>query len=205
MSKLLPLVCVCIVAAMARPAVAQTDDLEAAKAHDRAARKAYELEHYAEAAREYEAAYQAKDMPELLYNIAQAYRLAGDPQKAIHFYTLFLRRVPGAPTRADIEARISELQKTIDEQARTKATKPDNKTPAIQPAPIVPPTTQPELKVTNNNPPPAPERKPIYKQWWLWTSVGVVVVAVGVGLGVGLSQSSTTYPTGNTPAGIIRW
>jgi hypothetical protein len=29
--------------------------------------------------------------------------------------------------------------------------------------------------------------KPLYKRWWLWTTVGIVAAGVGVGLGVGLS------------------
>ena len=43
----------------------------------------------------------------------------------------------------------------------------------------------PALEVTQAPPP----RKPLYKRWWLWTSVAAVTVgvALGVGLGVGLN------------------
>lgn len=40
---------------------------------------------------------------------------------------------------------------------------------------------------------PAPAKKPVYKQWWLWTVVGLVVAggatAAGVLLGRGSSQN----------------
>jgi tetratricopeptide (TPR) repeat protein len=33
---------------------------------------------------------------------------------------------------------------------------------------------------------PLPPKRPIYKKWWLWTTLGVVAVGVGLGVGLGL-------------------
>ena len=33
---------------------------------------------------------------------------------------------------------------------------------------------------------PPTRKTPIYKKWWLWTTIGVVVVGAGLGLGLGL-------------------
>jgi hypothetical protein len=77
--------------------------------------------------------YKAKPDPSFLYNIGQAYRFKGDPQKAIFFYRGFLRNSPKAPNRADIEKKIADLQKQIE------AAKPGAPGPAPTPAPVVPP------------------------------------------------------------------
>ncbi|HEX6244318.1 MAG TPA: PEGA domain-containing protein [Polyangiales bacterium] len=49
-------------------------------------------------------------------------------------------------------------------------------------------------------------RKPLYKQWWLWTAVGVVVAGAATGTAVALSSDKTTSyePTSsaNTPTGV---
>src|SRR6266404_3293921 len=65
--------------------------------------------------------YKEKADPGFLYNIAQAYRLSGDPAKAIFFYRGFLRNSPKAPNRAEIELKIQALQKQLAEQEHTKA------------------------------------------------------------------------------------
>jgi len=83
--------------------------------------------------------YKAKPDPGFLYNIAQAYRLSGDAQKAIFFYKGFLRYSPKAPNRADVEQKIAALQKQINEGK-----------------PTTPPTTSPPTQTTTPPPPPPP-------------------------------------------------
>ena len=163
------------------------DDVAAAKEHFRNGTKAFDLGHYAEAVKEYEAAYTAKDEPSLLFNIGQAYRLGGDNPNAVRSYKSYLRRVPNAPNRAAVETRIEELQKTIEQQQRAKEGPPEGTMvpPVVHEAP--PPTVT--LSQTAP-PPPAPEKPPIYKRGWFWgVMAGVVVVGVGVGLGVGLGTA----------------
>ncbi len=48
----------------------------------------------------------------LLFNIAQAYRQkgAGSCALSLRFYRAYLREKPGAPDRADVEARMAELE-----------------------------------------------------------------------------------------------
>ncbi|MEA2697652.1 MAG: hypothetical protein QOI66_1923 [Myxococcales bacterium] len=98
--------------------------------------------------------YKEKSDPGFLYNIAQAYRLSGDPAKAIFFYRGFLRNSPKAPNRVEIESKISALQKQLTEQEHAKApavgvtTSPP---PAFVPTPTAPPAT-----TAQTAPPPAP-------------------------------------------------
>jgi tetratricopeptide (TPR) repeat protein len=96
------------------------NDAKAAKAHYEKGVVLYDLQRYEEAAAEYEAAYEAKPDPALLYNCGQAWRLAGKRDKALRAYQAYLRRMPQTPNRVEIEARIEEL-KQQDKAAEEKA------------------------------------------------------------------------------------
>src|SRR5690349_15258428 len=75
--------------------------------------KAYNLGDFAKAIENYKAAYNVLPEPVFLYNIAQAYRLANDLPQAVFFYKSFLRNMPDAPNRAEVEARVKEIEDQI--------------------------------------------------------------------------------------------
>jgi tetratricopeptide (TPR) repeat protein len=124
---------------------ARADDVTVAREHYERGTTLYDLQRYAEAAHEYELAFEAKHAAALLFNIGQAYRLAGDLPKAIGAYRSYLRRTPGAPNRAEVEARIGEMQQVLDEQKRSQerppvgTLPPDKVAPAVEPAPAASP------------------------------------------------------------------
>src|SRR5215471_679856 len=91
------------------PARAADDAAAKAREHYQKGTAFYDLAKYAEAIQEFEAAYEIKNDPAFLYNLAQSYRLAGNPEQALHFYRTYLRREPKTPNRAEIEKRITEL------------------------------------------------------------------------------------------------
>src|SRR4030095_809994 len=64
---------------------------------------AYDLGEFTKAAEAYRAAYKITRDPVLLYNIAQSYRLTNDLGQAAFFYKSYLRNVPAAPNRAEVE------------------------------------------------------------------------------------------------------
>ncbi|HVR64449.1 MAG TPA: tetratricopeptide repeat protein [Polyangia bacterium] len=102
--------------------------------------------------------YKEKPDPGFLYNIGQAYRLSGDPHKAIFFYRGFLRNSPKAPNRAEIEQKIAALQKQIEQDAARGATAPPASPPpgAPPPASAAPgATTSPPVGAMLESPPPA--------------------------------------------------
>ena len=72
---------------------------DSARTHYQRATSLYDVGRFAEAAQEYEAAYQLKNDPALLFNLGQAYRYAGDFGRAIFAYRGYLRRVPQADNR----------------------------------------------------------------------------------------------------------
>src|SRR3954462_12251311 len=92
--------------ALGQPAWA---DAARAKEHFQRGTTLFDLGKYREAATEYEKAYEEKSDPALLFNIARAYRLAGEAETAIRFYRTFLNRVPRTPNRAVVESRIEEM------------------------------------------------------------------------------------------------
>ncbi|MSP61893.1 MAG: tetratricopeptide repeat protein [Myxococcales bacterium] len=133
--------------------VARGEDRAAAKEHYKRATTLYDLRRYREAAKEYEAAFEAKDEPELLFNAAQAYRLGGEFGDAIALYRSFLRRAPAAPNRVEVEGLIEDStalkakQDELDRQKRESAEKPP---PGKLPAAVLPVAA----------PPPPPETAP---------------------------------------------
>jgi tetratricopeptide (TPR) repeat protein len=133
-----------------RPAWA-ADDTAQAREHFEKGKAYMDLGKYGEAAAEYEAAYAAKPDPALLLNLAQAYRQAGNADKALRFYRKYLEKVPKTPYRDDIEEKIAALEKQAKNGEGTTAPPPANGSgtepgvgtgqPAYNPAP--PPPTPP--------------------------------------------------------------
>jgi tetratricopeptide (TPR) repeat protein len=129
---------------LAAPA-AMAEDKTAARDHWERGTKFYDLGKYDEAIREFEAAYEAKGDPAFLYNLAQSHRLAGHAADSLRFYRTYLRYVPKAPNRSDIEDRIKELEKIIkDHPAAETATTPSAPpSTSGSPTPTAPPSVAP--------------------------------------------------------------
>jgi serine/threonine protein kinase len=89
----------------------QGDDTKkrARKLYENALRQ-FNLGRIAEAAAEFDQVYELIGDPNILFNAAQAYRLAGERDKARLRYQSYLRRLdPGSPVRATVEERIREV------------------------------------------------------------------------------------------------
>ena len=115
----------CVLAlTVARPSYA--DSVNDAREHYKQGRIAFDLGHYEDAIIEYEQAYKLKDDPAILFNIAQAHRLAGHLVEALQFYRSFLRRQPDAFNREEVEGKIAEMQRRIATQHATGTEDPDS-------------------------------------------------------------------------------
>lgn len=178
------------------------DNKSAAKDHYDKATTEYALAHYLEAAKEFEQAFALKPDPALLYNVAQAYRLAGEKAHALEIYRncqrMYARRC-GPP--GDADRRIKELEAAIAAERpapgpvplpapasrpapTTVATPPPARVaaapPPVSPAPLPPapsPRAEPATStLVRQSPSPGDtESPPVYKRWWFWTGVGAVV------------------------------
>ncbi len=109
-----------------------------AKVHTDAATAAYKSGDYDKAIEEFEAAYQINAEPQLLYNLAQASRLAKKPERALEYYHKYLDAVPYAENREVVQTRITEVEKEI--AAAKPPPPPDQETPATMRAKPVEPT-----------------------------------------------------------------
>jgi len=130
---------VLLCAATARAQDKPVDPKVAAKEHYNKGTSFYDLGRYDEAIKEFEAAYQLKNDPAFLYNLAQSYRQAGNHEQAVHFYKTYLRYVPNAKNRADIEEKIKTEEKLVG----TTSTTPPPPTNTTTPPPPTNTTTPP--------------------------------------------------------------
>ena len=97
-----------------RPALA-AEPSPARKAYDEAT-AAFGLGHYAEAAQKYETAFSLRPDPALLYDAAQAYRLAGNRRRALELYRNYLRLYPNRQNADEARNQVATLTKAIEEE-----------------------------------------------------------------------------------------
>lgn len=100
-------------------------DKQKAREHYVAAKRSFELGRFDEAIKGYEEAYRLVDEPALLYNLGQAHRLAGHNKEAVRAYKNFLSRLPDAKNRDEVEKKIVQLEKVLEEQQRAQNQPPD--------------------------------------------------------------------------------
>jgi tetratricopeptide (TPR) repeat protein len=102
-----------------------------------AGKKAYNIGDFDKAIELWKEGYELKDDPIFLYNIAQAYRQKGDPAKSIFYYKGYLRELPAAKNRGEVEEKMADLQRQIEDAERAAAPPPPPEpTPAPVPAPV---------------------------------------------------------------------
>jgi tetratricopeptide (TPR) repeat protein len=171
-----------VVLALLIPNLAYADDLLSARQHYEKGTALYDLQRYSEAAAEYEAAFEAKNDPALLFNIGQSYRFANEYAKSIRSFKAFLRRLPDAPGRAQVEAWVADMQRSLDAHASNETRPivptpvPLTSTPAPAPA-VIAPTQSQELPARKGG-----RAKTI--AGFTVAGVGVAALAVGVGFSV---------------------
>jgi tetratricopeptide (TPR) repeat protein len=142
---------------------------EPAREHFLRGRQAHGSGDYPQAIVEYQAAYSLAPLPELLFNIAQCYRLAGRNREAILYYERYLDAVPAGGVSEDAREHVEAL--------RTAAAPP----PSTQPPPLPP---------APSSPAPEPDRGPVA---WRWVSLGIAgsgLALLGVGVYFGAQAAS---------------
>jgi tetratricopeptide (TPR) repeat protein len=189
----------------ASPAIAGEDARSIAREHYEKGRKAFELGIYQKAIAEYMAAYEAKDDPAILYNLGQAHRLAGNASDAIHFYKMFLQKVPRTSNRTEVENKIAELEKLIAQQDKAKNLPPnlalksgaagpgEDSAPEVAAPPAASVAPQPVASaVAPRAEDPAVRRAARVKSivGIAVASFGVAALAAGIGLGVAAKNAS---------------
>lgn len=148
---------------------ARADNTSEARAHFEAGNAAYALGDYANAAQEYEKAFALRSDPALLYNAAQAHRVAGNKQRALLLYQNYLR-VYGSQVsnRVEVQRHIAALKRAIEVEQQSQTSPPTTPAPlGSTPAPAHPesspsaPTTAPSTSPSSPAPAvPAPTTPP---------------------------------------------
>ena len=138
--------------ALCASAPARAQETLSAKEHYQKGTSAYDLGRYTDAIKEFEAAYQIKNDPALLFNLAQSHRLAGNSDQALHFYKTYLRYVPKAANRAEIESRIAQLEQLVKQKSDAQTAPPTQTLPPTGATP--PPAFEPAPPPVTMTPPP---------------------------------------------------
>ena len=147
--------------------------------HYQAGVDAYAHRDFARAAVEFRAAYELTQVPALLFNLGNA--LAADSQRdaAVEAYRAYLREIPDAPNRADIESRL----RALGELGPVATPPPPRDVTPPPPREVTPPprdVTQPPREVAP--PPRVTRRSPLSLAGGVVGAAGLVAVGVGVGL-----------------------
>jgi hypothetical protein len=156
-SSILRLGCVVVAVvcgALVLPAQAGEGDKAIARAHYETATRLYEVREYADALKEYKAAYVAKPDPAFLFNIGQCYRKMDKNAEALNFFQEFLKKAsPDEPNRALVEARIRNIEAGLNSNYD-----PFDKSAAQAPALVAPAPVAPAQPGPASEPivPPAP-------------------------------------------------
>ncbi len=141
---------------------------------DRGAR-AFNLGRFEEAIGEYRKAYELREDPEYLFNIAQGYRQLGRPEQALFFFKRYLATAVAPANRADVQELIAELEPQVTERLAEG-------TPGALEGPRAPQKDVSLLPGTSGvalagaNPAPV-AKKPLVGKWWFWTGIGGVLAA----------------------------
>ena len=137
----------------------------------------FRLGRYEEAVAAFRRAYEIKADARLLYDIAECYREVGAVDQALFYYDRYLAGWPEAFDRAEVEAKVGELE---DRRGN--------------PAPHVANARRSRLIMVPEPPPSKPKQQQhAWQRWWFWTAIGVGVVG-GIGAAFLASGSGNSVP-----------
>jgi len=199
-------------------ATAHADRATEAREHYQSATAHFAVGEFADAATEYQAAFKLKPDPALLYNAAQSYRLANNPEKALILYKNYVQLYPNEANADEVRRQIEKVKEAIAAAERAKTSPPTGTTEPKQLPPSAAPDSaqaqaQPEpVAATSTTETTSPQKHetPVYKKWWLWTIVGVVVAGGVVTTAVLVTRSNGSWSNapdvgpGSSNA-LVRW
>jgi len=182
MNRLLFVACLACIGTFFGTSVAHAEDPSerSAKRHYDRGQKLFNLQKFDEALDQFQKAYDAKPIPNFLFNIGQCHRNLGDYESAIFSFKKFLKLDPEAENRELVEKLIENLeQKLAEGDTERLGLRKKKRPPAV---------------IENG--------QPIYKKWWFWTGLAVVSVGAGVGIFAATAGDGTPDTTfGNTVFG----
>jgi tetratricopeptide (TPR) repeat protein len=188
---------VVLIAPAARAAPGTSAEDRQARELFQKAEMSFNLGKFGEALTSYQAAYQAKPLPALLFNVAQCYRNLENYERARFFFRRYLDLDARTTNRRMVEDLIAEMTAKMAKSGpvaplSTSAAEPDAADGLkLAAAPTAAPGASVDLARAG-----AGEQRPqpLYKHWWFWA--GVAGVAAGA-IAVGLLASRSETPHGS--------
>lgn len=168
-------------ALFARPVSAETAAEKAAAEYQRG-KDAFQTRDYAAARQSFERAYMLDPSPVLLYNLGRACEEAGEAEKAVEYFQMYLDRTAETPDREDVERRVRVMQAIIAKQRSNDPSPSETPPPAERPAP------------------PSPAHTVRWPIGWGVLGAGVVTAGVGIAFGVASGQAEDDHKTATTGA-----
>jgi len=173
-------------AVAAEPTPPSPPAADAAREHYERGLAKYNLAEFEAAIVEFKQSYELSKAPRLLFNIAQAYRLKKDFASALYFYNTYLRADPNPPNLDDVDAKIDEMKRALDEQSKSAAVTP----PVVEHPPPPPPKVDRRLS-----------KRTLKIAGATVTALGLASCAVGGGM-LGLSASDASKIRGVVQNGM---
>lgn len=156
--------------------------IAAAKEHFFAGDRAYRLGEFDKSIDEFKKSYDLNPLPQVLYNIGQAYLKKGELKQARHFFEQFLSLEPNSPSAGTVRAKLADIEKRLSaEKSEIAPVKPPE-----QISPI------PALEVVQKSDPGASARHA--------KIAAITLLSVGLGLSIaggallGHASSLTPHP-----------
>lgn len=173
------------------PARGEPSTKAQAKQHFKQGKALQDAGKYDDAVAEYRAAYDLDRRPEMLFNIAQVYRLENHKQPAIDYYQQYLAVQPDGPGAREARQWIAELTRQIevDRPLPIEPAKPEP--PPIEPLSPPPPRSEPEPRALT-----ATRSSPQLRITGLATA-GAGAIALGVGVVFGIKARSAAETISN--------
>ena len=175
--------------------------MERARGHFKQGRAYQEAGAYQRAIAEYLQANELAPRPELLFNIAQCYRLDGQAEPALEYYARYLEVMPDGPGADDSRGYVAALRRQIDAEReeseraaaqRAAAERARASQPPATPGPVAP-APAPRTRLVRSSSPAA-----------RWTGIGGVTVGAAL-LGTGLYFGKRAADTADDLASAPQW
>ncbi len=150
-----------------------------ARAHFSVGRAMYDAGRFAEAANEFQQAYDLSHRAQLLYNLYIAYRDSSQLVRARDALRRYLAEVSEIPNRLHLVSRLEALETQIAEEERVRAESEAELAAAEQAAADAEAArerAEQDAHIARNR----------QRPWWPWLLVGVGAAAIGTGIGVGV-------------------
>jgi tetratricopeptide (TPR) repeat protein len=152
-----------------------------ARAHFAVGRAMYDAGRFAEAANEFQQAYDLSHRPQLLYNLYIAYRDSSQLVRARDALRQYLAEVSEIPNRLHLVSRLEALETQIAEEERAHAESEAELAAAEQAAA--------EAEAARQAAEAEAAQLRHVRPWWPWIVFGVGVAAAGVGVPLGVDAA----------------